>query len=193
MNCTKAQVLLAAHRELNTDDVETVALDAHLEQCASCRQTLARYSLLGEQLRSLPALEPPPAMYLNLMQALAAEHLKFIRRSSSLTLPPPEFLKPYLREHAHSSAKTDPLAAFTSADTGPLPIIQAVRKKRRHSSLGQFTAIGLAAVFLMTLMMGGITSLLLPGTWTGEHCARTIGRESSRTGCQGELHHTDCI
>jgi hypothetical protein len=161
VNCTRAQVLLATHRELNTDDVETVALDAHLEQCASCRHALARYSLLGEQLRSLPALEPSPEMYSNLMQALAAEHSQFIRRSSSLALPPPEFLKPYLREHAHSSAKTDPLAAFSSADTGPLPIIQAVRKKRRHSSLGQFTAIGLAAVFLMTLMMGGITSLLL--------------------------------
>ena len=161
MNCTRAQVLLAAHRELNTDDVETVALDAHLEQCASCRHTLARYSHLGEQLRSLPALEPSPAMYSNLMLALVAEHSQFIRRSVSSTPPPPEFLKPYLREHTHSSAKTDPLAAFSSADTGPLPIIQAVRKKRRHSSLGQLTAIGLAAVFLMTLMMGGITSLLL--------------------------------
>jgi hypothetical protein len=161
VNCTEAQVLLAAHRELNIDDLVTAELDAHLEQCASCRQALARYSLIGEQVRSLPALEPSPDMYSKLMQALAVEHSQFIQRSASVQLPPPEFLKPYLREHAHSSSKTAPLAAFSSADTGPLPVIKAVHKKRRYSPLGQFAAIGLAAVFFMALMMGGITSLLL--------------------------------
>jgi len=161
VNCTEAQVLLAAHRDLNNDDVVTAELDAHLEQCASCRQMLANYSLIGEQVRSLPALESPPDMYSKLMQALAVEHSQFIQRSASVQLPPPEFLKPYMREHAQSSSKADPLAAFSSADTGPLPVIKAVHKKRRHSSLGQFAAIGIAAVFFMALMMGGITSLLL--------------------------------
>ena len=79
MNCTEAQVLLAAHRDLNNDDVVTAELDAHLEQCASCRQVLANYSLIGEQVRSLPALEPPPDMYSKLMQELAVEHSQFIK------------------------------------------------------------------------------------------------------------------
>jgi len=149
VNCTEAQVLLAAHRDLNNDDVVTAELDAHLEQCASCRQMLANYSLIGEQVRSLPALESPPDMYSKLMQALAVEHSQFIQRSASVQLPPPEFLKPYMREHAQSSSKTDPLAAFSSADTGPLPVIKAVHKKRRHSPLGQFAAIGIAAVFFI--------------------------------------------
>jgi hypothetical protein len=161
VNCSQAQVLLAAHRELNTDDVVTAELDAHLEQCPSCRNTLARYGLIGEQIRSLPVLEPSPVMHTKLMQALASEHSQFIQHSSSSVLPPPEFLKPYLRDHVHSSSKTDPLTAFSSADTGPLPIIRAVRKKRRRTAIGQFAVIGIAAVFLMTLMMGGITSLLL--------------------------------
>lgn len=154
-------MLLATHRELNNDTLETSALDDHLEHCASCRLILARYSFIGEQVRSLPVLEPPTDAYAKFMQALAAEHSQFMQRSPSVSPPPPEFLKPYLREHAYSSVKTNPLAAFSSADTGPLPVFKAVRKKRRRSSLGQFAIIGLAAVFLMALMMGGITSLLL--------------------------------
>jgi hypothetical protein len=153
-------VLLATHRELNADDVLTAELDAHLEQCPSCRNVLARYSLIGEQIRSLPALDPPPDMHAKLMRALATEHAQFMQRPSSPALPPPEFLKPYLRDHVHSSSKTDSLAAFSSAETGPLPIIRSTRKKQ-HRTFGQFAAIGLAAAFLMVLMMGGITSLLL--------------------------------
>ena len=72
-------MLLAAHRELNNDDVVTAELDAHLEQCASCRQVLARYSLIGEQVRSLPTLEPYPEMYSKLMRVLAVEHSQFIQ------------------------------------------------------------------------------------------------------------------
>jgi len=161
VNCTEAKVLLAEHREFKNGDVETAELDLHLEQCSTCREVLARYTLIGEQVRALSSLEPSPDMHTKLMRALAAEHSQFILRSSPATVSPPEFLKPYLREHAHSSHTTDPLAAFTTADTGPLPILSQVHKKRRRSSIGQFAVIGLAAVFLMTLMMGGITSLLL--------------------------------
>ncbi len=152
-------MLLAAHRELKNSD--TVELDAHLEQCAQCRQVLASSHFISEQVRSLPAVEPTPAMHTNLMERLAAEHTQYLQHSTSNALPPPAFLQPYLQQHAHSRKKTSPLAALSTADTGPLPVLSNVRKKSRRSGMGQFAFIGLAAVFFLTLMMGGITSLLL--------------------------------
>jgi len=98
-------------------------------------------------------------MHAKLMRALASEHAQFIQHSASAP-PPPAFLKPYLREHASSSQKVDAFTAFSSADTGPLPIIRTTRKKR-HSHFRQFAVAGLVAVFCMALLMGGITSLLL--------------------------------
>jgi hypothetical protein len=159
VNCTKAQVLLAAHRELTNSD--TVELDAHLEQCAQCRQVLANSHFISEQVRSLPAVEPTPAMHTSLMERLAAEHTQYLQHSTSNALPPPAFLQPYLQQHTHSSQKSSPLAAFSTADTGPLPVLSTSRKKSRRPNIGQFAFIGLAAVFFLTLMMGGITSLLL--------------------------------
>lgn len=161
MNCTEAQVLLTAYRELKIGEVDTTELDVHLEECSSCRQILAGYSFISEQVRSLPPLEPSPYMYTKLMKALAVEHTQFIQHPGTVISPPPEFLKPYLREHAPSSHKTDSLTTFSSADTGPLPVLQVPPKKRRRSQIGQFTAIGIAAAFFMVLMMGGLTSLLL--------------------------------
>src|SRR5947208_2196910 len=155
----QAQVLLAAPRELKNGEVDSTELVEHLEQCSSCREVLARNSMIGEQVRSMPAVEPPAEMYTKLMETLAVEHVKFIQHSR-VASPPPDFLKPYLREQIHFPRKTHSLTAFSTAETGPLPILRTVPKTRR-SSMGQFAALGLSAVFLMTLMMGGITSLLL--------------------------------
>ena len=154
-------MLLAAHRELKNDDFDTTGLGVHLEQCAHCRQVLAHSAMVGEQVRSLPSVEPSPDMYTQLMGRLAIEHSKHLQQEGSNALPPPAFLKPYIQEHLHSSKKIIPLAAFSTADTGPLPVVPAVRKKPRRAHMGQLAFIGLAAVFLLTLMMGGITSLLL--------------------------------
>jgi hypothetical protein len=154
-------VLLAAHRDLKNEQIDTTALDVHLEQCASCRQVLARYSLIGEQVRTLPPLEPAPDMYRNLMRALANEHAQSLQRSPSTTPPAPEFLKPYLREHATATQKTEALAAFSTADTGPLPIMRIARKKPHRPRMGQFAVLGIAAAFLILFLMGGITSLLI--------------------------------
>lgn len=161
MNCTEAQVLLAAHRDLKNEQIDTTELDVHLEQCASCRQVLAQYSLIGKQVRTLPPLEPAPDMYTKLMRSLASEHAQSLQRSPLTTPPVPEFLKPYLREHATATQKTDSLAAFSTADTGPIPVIRPSRKQPHRPRMGQFTIIGLAAAFLMVFMMGGITSLLI--------------------------------
>ncbi|MFL5697697.1 MAG: anti-sigma factor family protein [Ktedonobacteraceae bacterium] len=161
MNCIEAQVLLATYRELKNGEVDIAELDVHLEECSSCRQVLAGYSFIGEQVRSLPPLEPSPHMHTKLMKALAVEYTQFIQHSSTVTSPTPEFLKPYLREHMPSSHKTDSLTTFSSADTGPLPVLHSPHKKRRRTQIGQFAAIGIAAAFFMALMMGGLTSLLL--------------------------------
>src|SRR5712692_8240571 len=125
--------MLAAYRELKYEEVDTIELDVHLEQCASCRQALARYIFISEQVRSLPVLESPPEMHAKLMRALAHEQLQLIQRSAPGTVPTPEFLKPYLQEHAQSTHVTDSIAAFSTADTGPIPIISAKRKQRPRS------------------------------------------------------------
>ena len=153
-------MLLTTHRELKQSSSDTTELDAHLEQCANCRQVLASSYFIGEQVRSLPSIEPSPTMYTQLMGRLAVEHAQHLQHSPANALPPPVFLKPYLQEHLASHQKTSPLAAFSTADTGPLPVLSPVRKKSRRSYSRQMAFVGLAAVFFVTLLMGGITSLL---------------------------------
>jgi hypothetical protein len=152
--------MLAAYRELKNGEVDTLELDVHLEGCASCRQELARSMHIGEQVRSLPVIEPLPDRHATLMRAIAKVQLEFIRRSAPGTVTTPEFLKPYIQEHVQSSRDSDLITAFSTAETGPLPIIQARRKPRHRSHMSQFAVVGLAAMFLMVLMMGGLTSLL---------------------------------
>jgi energy-converting hydrogenase Eha subunit A len=160
VNCNQARVLLSAHRELKSDDVDTADLDDHLEHCPACREELARSRFIGEQLDGLPMLEPSPDFSAKLMRALAVEHTKYMQGSSA-SVPPPEFLKPYISAYAQSSQQTDPIVALSTADTGPLPVLPSMPKRRHRPYMGQFAIIGLAAAFLMVIMMGGITSLLL--------------------------------
>ncbi len=155
-------MLLAAHRDLKNEQIETTELDVHLEQCASCRRVLAHYSMIGDSVRTLPSLEPAADMHAKLMRSLAREHAQFLQRSPLTTPPAPDFLKPYLQEHVIATQQTDTLAAFSSADTGPLPVLRTIHKKpRRRPGMGQFAVIGLAAAFLIVFMMGGITALLV--------------------------------
>lgn len=160
MNCSQARVLLAAHRELNDRTIDMIALDIHLEHCARCREELARAHMIGEELAFLPPVAPDPAFQARVFQAIAAEHRRFMQRSPAVT-PPPEFLKPYLQELASSAYKTDALTAFSSADTGPLPVVRQLPRKSGWFLGRPAMVLALAAIFLMTLMMGGITSLLL--------------------------------
>jgi hypothetical protein len=153
--------MMSVYRELKDGEFDTTELDVHLERCPSCRQVLARDAFVGEQLRALPVIEPPPDMHAKLMRALASEHLQFMQRAAPGTVSTPEFLKPYLHEHAQSTHESILLSAFSTAETGPLPIIRAKRKGHPRSHMSHFAVLGLAAMFLIVLMMGGITSLLL--------------------------------
>ncbi len=154
--------MLAAYRELKKGQMDTTALEVHLSSCAACRAFLTQSSLVGERLRSLPAIEPPADAHTKLMEALATEHARFIQSAppSAQSTPVPDFLAPYLKDHAQET--TNNIAAFSTADTGPLPVIQAPHRRRNRPFLmSHFAIVGLAAAFLMIIMAGGLTSLVI--------------------------------
>ncbi|HEU5374154.1 MAG TPA: hypothetical protein VFV38_01825 [Ktedonobacteraceae bacterium] len=151
---------MSAHRELKNGETDTSELDAHLEECMACRETLASYAQIGEAMRATPMCSPPPEMHARLMRALADEQLKILQKSAPGKAPTPEFLKPYLQERAHATQRQDDIAAFSTAETGPLPMLQT-RRKRRPLHMNQFTVLGMAAAILILVMTGGLTSLLM--------------------------------
>ena len=157
--------MLAAYRELKHGQIDTAELDVHLEQCAACRHVLAQHNVVRERIHLLPTLEPAPDAHEKLMRTLAAEHTHFLQHSSdthaSSASSVPDFLKPYMNGQVQASEKnSETLRAFSTADTGPLPIIQMKRKKRT-TSMSQFAVLGLAASFLMLFLVGGLVSLLV--------------------------------
>jgi hypothetical protein len=160
VNCNQARTLLSAYRELKSEKIENAELDAHLQTCATCREVLARYTCIGEQLRSAPAFAPPPELHARLMKALADEQLKFLQKSPPGKASTPEFLKPYLQERAEETQHQDDIAAFSTAETGPLPQIHS-RRTRRRPRVHHLAVLGMAAAILILLMMGGLTSLLV--------------------------------
>jgi len=172
LNCNEARILLSAYREL--DDIQSIELDTHLEACPACRQVLAQQSVVGERLHLLSTLAPAPDAHSKLMQALAAEHTHYLQRSSAAgtsAIPAPDFLKPYIKEHVQKTAHvtqnrkqtagtSDSIAAFSTAETGPLPVLSP-QQRRRKAPVNQFAIMGLAAAFLLVILAGGLVSLLL--------------------------------
>jgi len=170
LNCSEVRALLAIHQELQSDQEEVVALQTHLSECAACRQRRMQYQRIGTQIRSLPPIEPSPHAHTKLMQALAVEHVHVIQRShaSTVSIPTPAFLVPYMKDLDKHTKQTNHLVAFSTADTGPLPSIPSLKRRSTHQ-MRQFAIIGLAASFLMILMLSGLTSLLLLGSSQGHN------------------------
>lgn len=180
--------MLTAYRELKDSRTDTTELDVHLEGCASCRQFLARSTFVGRALQDLPEIEPPLEMRAQLMQRLAAEHLQFMQKAPAGNISTPEFLKPYLQEHAQSRQTAHAISALSTADTGPLPVIRARQKgsaRTHRAPMSRFAILGLAAAFLMVLMMAGITSLV----YLAQHDAQQISHLASRN--VDTIHHID--
>ena len=157
--------MLAIHREYTKHPTDTPELEDHLAHCADCKDAYAQSQLVGERIRSLPPIEPSAQAHQKLMQALAIEHVQFLQRTSATALatPTPAFLAPYLSRLAEQESGADSLAAFSTADTGPLSIVRTLRPRRRTCRTLQaqnFAIIGLAASFMVVLMVGGLMALL---------------------------------
>lgn len=162
MNCSQARALLAIYRETNKDSQDFSSLEDHLTHCTACNEVSAHYAFIGERMRSMPTITPSPDAHSRLMQALAAEHVRFLQRSpsSAASKPVPAFLAPFLKNFAHQIAPLDTLAAFSTANTGPLPIIKPTRTHPSYR-MNHIAILGLAASFLIVLMTGGLTALLM--------------------------------
>jgi hypothetical protein len=162
LNCRQARALLAIQRKYIQEPTDTPELEDHLAHCADCKDAYAQAQFVGERIRSLPSIEPSGQAHQNLMQALAAEHVRFLQHTapSARAIPAPAFLAPYVTNLAKQEAQADSLAAFSTAETGPLPIMQAMRPRRHTLKMQPFTIIGLAASFMVVVMMGGLLSLL---------------------------------
>ncbi len=174
--------MMSVYRELTNEERDTAELDAHLEECADCRQVLASFTQVGDQLRSAPVFAPPQDMHAKLMKALADEQLKFLQKSAPGSVATPEFLKPYLQERARETQCEDDIAAFSTAETGPLPLLPPRRKRHpvrlRVNQLGVF---GLTAAALIVLMLGGLTSLVMlergnPTSSAISHTSNSVNR-----------------
>lgn len=174
--------MLAIYREIQKDQRTSAALTEHLETCSECSELFTQSGLVGERLRSLPHIELPLDAQTKLMQALALEHARFIQRTSPATTPTPApaFLTPYLNDLLQERTP-DSLAAFSTADTGPLPIIRPLNKRRRSYHMSQLAVLGMAATFLMVIMIGGLTSLLIManGALSGQKVVSLPGQKSN--------------
>lgn len=162
MNCSQARALLAIYRDAQQDQEGFAELQEHLESCAACRRVSTRQVEVGVLLRALPTIQPDAAARDRLMQALAAEHVLYMQQTANAhTTPPPAFLKPYIKQQM--VPKTEPLAALSTATTGPLPVIQMPRRRPRLQPLNHMAIVGIAAALLLVVMTGGLASLLMLG------------------------------
>ncbi|HEV8193412.1 MAG TPA: hypothetical protein VGP82_18270, partial [Ktedonobacterales bacterium] len=73
MTCRQARQLLGAYRRDDWSQAELAALGQHLISCAECRQIEASYRRVGESIRQLPSITPPPQFRDAVFAAIRAE------------------------------------------------------------------------------------------------------------------------
>ncbi len=171
MNCSQARALLATYRELNSE--EKAILNEHLDHCDACAQEFAHAQMLINALHELPSIAPAPGARDRLMRALAEEHVHFLQHTptSAISTPTPSFLVPYIKDISPKKPAAESLAAFSTANTGPLPVIDITKHTKRHQprQMSHIAVIGLVASFLLVLMLGGFGSLLLLANQGNQH------------------------
>src|SRR5262245_32287767 len=127
MTCAQARQLLGAYRRDDWSQSELAALGQHLITCAECRQIEASYRQVGESIRQLPSMTPPPHFRASVFAAIQAEQRR---------------LKPAVERIA--SEETSPSIPVVR----PTPIR---RVPRRKISAGMRAAMAIAAVLVLAL------------------------------------------
>ncbi len=75
MRCEDVRVLLAAYRRSEWTIEDQRAINKHLATCADCRHWEVEARRVGEQLRQLPTITPPPSLRERVFAAIKEEQL----------------------------------------------------------------------------------------------------------------------
>ena len=147
--------MLAAYRRDDWSTRDLAALGYHLSTCAACRQSEARYRRVGESVRQLPTITPPPEFRESVFAAIRALQLD-------------------------QRAATPAISEVTGADTSPsLPVVRlapvvrldthrAARRRgfdpRMISAIAAVLIVGIFATQIVPALagksLGGIASSL---------------------------------
>jgi hypothetical protein len=73
MTCEQVRQILAAYRVGDVSGAERTRIASHLLACESCRKRFAEYHLVGDYLRTLPLIVPPPELRRRVAAGLKAE------------------------------------------------------------------------------------------------------------------------
>ncbi len=140
MTCKRAHRLLAAYRRDDWSPRDRAALGQHLSTCSACRHLEASYRGVGESVRQLPSITPPPGFREAVFAAIRADEQRMGRAVTALT-----------------EADTSPeLPVITSAQR---PTSLAAARKRRAAWLNPRVALLATAALLM---LGLLATQVLP-------------------------------
>ncbi|HEX6818061.1 MAG TPA: hypothetical protein VF120_06760 [Ktedonobacterales bacterium] len=116
LSCELARQFLGASRRDDWTTEELGALAQHLESCPACRKAQAEYREVGELVRQLPSLAPPPSFRASVYAAVQADQQRIRRRQA----------------HGAPSTISRPaaLARLATADTDPALVAVHVRSGR---------------------------------------------------------------
>lgn len=164
-DCMRIRRLLAAYRRDDWSPDDLAALTRHLSTCAECRQIEASYRSVGESIRQLPSITPPPAFREAVFAAIQAERRRVAPSVAQL-----------------SRAATNPSMQVIH------PTQHSIRSRRRNRvGIGPRTIMAAAAVLVISLLTARILPLL--GLSSFGQVASNLGK-SGTLNLENPLHHT---
>jgi hypothetical protein len=87
MKCENAQEFFSEYIEASLDKPSTVALEAHLTACGSCRRGLEGLRQTWDAFKAVPAVEPPKDLAWRVMVQLQKERLERLEAQKKRTNP----------------------------------------------------------------------------------------------------------
>lgn len=140
MTCRRAHRLLAAYRRDDWSPRDRAALGQHLSTCSACRRVEFSYRGVGESIRQLPSITPPPNFREAVFAAIRADEQRMGRAVTTLT-----------------EADTSPELPVISRAKQPVSL--AAARKRRAAWLNPRVALAASAA---VVMLGLLSTQLLP-------------------------------
>ena len=140
MTCRRAHRLLAAYRRDDWAPRDRAALGHHLSACSACRKIEFAYRSVGESVRPLPSITPPPGFREAVFAAIRADEQRMGRTVAALT-----------------EADTSPELPVISSERQPISL--ATAHKRRTVRINPRIALVAAAA---VIMLGVLSIQVLP-------------------------------